>query len=454
MKAALYMRVSSEEQVDNFSLAAQLNELNAYCIKNNIEVYNAYRDEGLSGTKEDRPAFQKMISDAEKKLFDVILVHKFDRFARKVEISQRIKSRLKKASVNVISITEPIEDSPIGFFQEGLLELLSEYFIKNLSSEIKKGQKERASQGKHHGSVPFGYRTKDGEAYIIEAEAEIVRTIFRMYLEGHGYCKIAMYLNSSNIKTLTGKYWRQYPICRILQNSTYAGYVSLNGQTYVSTIPPIISQEIFDEAQKQRGFQNKRYPYRTSRQKEYLLLGLLRCGECGGAMRFFSTKRKSGYLYTAYCCNVATQGNMAHKCTFARHFSTKKLDNKVLEAIYTIANDINIEIKTNRQTKIVNIVDNYADKLQKELKRAKEAYLGGVFDLTEYSQTRAKIEKDLKELETSQVPPAPDIRDDIKNMLQEFERLSEDDIINRKRTLQKIISYISIGPDGIEVSFH
>ncbi|MDP4121019.1 MAG: recombinase family protein, partial [Bacillota bacterium] len=88
MKAALYVRVSTMEQAEEgFSIPAQIKQLQEYCKKNNVEIFTVYADEGISGQKENRPAFQKMIKDAEKGLFNIILVHKYDRFARNTELS-------------------------------------------------------------------------------------------------------------------------------------------------------------------------------------------------------------------------------------------------------------------------------------------------------------------------------------------------------------------------------
>lgn len=161
MKAALYVRVSTEEQAEEgFSIDAQINQLTEYCNKNNIEIYKPYVDEVSAKYSDEkkRKYFEQMLRDAENKLFNLIVVHKYDRFARNVELSKRVKRQLKDGGVNVISMSEPIEDSPIGFFQEGILELLAEYYIRNLSQEVKKGMRERVKQGMHNGSVPYGYK--------------------------------------------------------------------------------------------------------------------------------------------------------------------------------------------------------------------------------------------------------------------------------------------------------
>ena len=114
-RAAAYIRVSTDEQAE-FSPAAQKRAILIYAEKNNIKINenNIYADEGISGRKaEKRPAFMKMISDAKTKpqQFSIILVHKFDRFARNREDSVVYKSLLKKeCGIRVVSVTEQLED--------------------------------------------------------------------------------------------------------------------------------------------------------------------------------------------------------------------------------------------------------------------------------------------------------------------------------------------------------
>lgn len=192
MKAALYARVSTDEQAQREnSIPAQLRALREYCKREHIEIYKEYTDEGISGQKLERPAFQDMLSAAYDGKFNLILVHKFDRFARKIEISRNIKTSLHKANVNIVSITEPIEDSPMGFFMEGLHELMAEYYVKNLSAEVKKGMNERALKGKHMGQMPYGYYCQNGNVYVNDEQAEVIKKIYNLYLSGYGHFKIA-----------------------------------------------------------------------------------------------------------------------------------------------------------------------------------------------------------------------------------------------------------------------
>lgn len=141
VRGACYLRVSTEDQVE-FSPDAQLKAIQNYCNQNNISLdrEHIFKDEGISGRKADkRPGFQDMIKHAKKKEFDVILVHKFDRFARSREDSVVYKSLLKKeCGIRVISITESIEDDKFSVILEAMLEAMAEYYSLNLSDEVKK----------------------------------------------------------------------------------------------------------------------------------------------------------------------------------------------------------------------------------------------------------------------------------------------------------------------------
>ena len=143
-KGAIYVRVSSEEQArDGYSIDAQIKALKDYALKNDIfiEEQYIYKDEGISGRKaEKRPAFMEMIKTAKSKpkKFDVILVHKFDRFSRNREDSIVYKSLLKKeCGINVISITEHLDpDDKMSIILEAFLEAMAEYYSINLSEEV------------------------------------------------------------------------------------------------------------------------------------------------------------------------------------------------------------------------------------------------------------------------------------------------------------------------------
>ena len=161
LTGACYIRVSTEDQTE-FSPDAQLKAIKSYAQKNNITLTKEFIfiDEGISGRRaEKRPEFMRMIALAKSKPrpFDVILVHKFDRFARSREDSVVYKSLLKKeAGIKVVSITESIEDDKFSIILEAMLEAMAEYYSLNLSDEVKKGMTEKATRGGLQNGAPFG----------------------------------------------------------------------------------------------------------------------------------------------------------------------------------------------------------------------------------------------------------------------------------------------------------
>ena len=151
VRAALYQRVSSEEQIEGYSLDAQDRAGRLYCQTHGWEVVQVYRDEGRSARTDDlakRPAFQQMLADAEAGLIDVVVVHKLDRFARNRRVAFEAFERLGKARVGFVSFTEQMDySSPSGQLMLTMLVGLSQFYSDNLSLETKKGKAERKAQG-------------------------------------------------------------------------------------------------------------------------------------------------------------------------------------------------------------------------------------------------------------------------------------------------------------------
>ncbi|MGE5631365.1 MAG: recombinase family protein [Caulobacteraceae bacterium] len=450
MKAALYVRVSTDEQArEGFSIPAQKKALEEYCYKNSIGIYKIYTDEGISGAKENRPAFQDMLKDAVSGKFQLILVHKFDRFARKVELSQRIKNQLKKANINVISITEPISDSPVGFLQEGIMELFAEYYIKNLSAEVKKGQREKISQGQACNMLALGYKNINGKAVIVPDQAEVVKKIFHMYSEGYGTQQIAEELNSIGIPTYKNGKWNTSQINYILKNVTYIGVLKWAGQYHLGIVPPIIDKNLFDTVQT---ILRSRNPYKTKRKVYYdkfIFLGLLHCGYCGAPMRIskaYSNGGKGKQTYYYYACSTHRYNSKA--CNFSSMFKYQDVDKSILENIHNILTNANTEIDIYNEDAIIY---NRRQQIQNELERAKKAYLAEVFTLEEYSKEKVRLENELSLLETKNTS-SDIVRKKIKNMLDEYRECKT--IQEKKAKLQSVIKEIKVFKDYHSIEFH
>lgn len=196
------MRYSSHAQDDGFSIEAQEKAIKKYADEHGYDLQYYYCDKAKTGTNSKRPEFQKMIADSKKKLFQVCIVHKTDRFARSRYDSIFFKSIIKKSGVELLSVTENFGNDPEGKVMEGIAEVFAEYYSNNLAREVKKGLDVIASQGLHTGGLPpLGYDVSEKRLVINESEAEIVRLIFDRYSNGYTYNDIAKELNAKGYKT-------------------------------------------------------------------------------------------------------------------------------------------------------------------------------------------------------------------------------------------------------------
>jgi DNA invertase Pin-like site-specific DNA recombinase len=326
MRVALYARVSSERQDIDLSISAQLKAVREYAARNEHSVVREYIDEAESGRSIDRPGFKQMIVTARRKPspFEAILVWKLSRFARNREDSIIYKSLLRKQGVQVISINEPVEDTPSGRLLEGIIEVIDEFYSANLSQDVLRGQGENASRGFHNGGrPPYGYtlvQVKDGVRTRTKLDpdprtAPIVRCIFQECLDGKGLKTIARSLNTDRIPTVTGKKWGATSLEKILHNEAYTGTLvwgkrkkdaGLTGNGPVSqrvegAWPVIVDKTVFSQAQAMLAARAPTVAHPREVDSPYLLSGIMRCGACGSAMVGHGGRRR----YRYYICGNA-----------------------------------------------------------------------------------------------------------------------------------------------------
>ena len=168
MTAVIYARYSSDNQREE-SIEGQIRECAAYAEKNGITIVKHYIDRAVSAKTDNRPEFQQMIKDSDKKLFDIVLVWKLDRFARNRYDSARYKTQLKKNGVKLVSATEIISEGPEGIILESVLESYAEYYSADLSEKVIRGMTENALKGKFTGgAIPFGYTINADRRFEID----------------------------------------------------------------------------------------------------------------------------------------------------------------------------------------------------------------------------------------------------------------------------------------------
>lgn len=305
MKAVIYARYSSDSQREE-SIEGQIRECTEYAERNGITVLRSYIDRALSARTADRPEFQRMIADSSRKLFDVVLIWKLDRFSRDRYDSAHYKRILKKNGVKVVSAKENISDGPEGIILESMLEGYAEYYSAELSEKIQRGQKDNALKCKNNGgNTPLGYVVgSDGILAIDPLTAPLVTEIFTRYDSGESISEITKSFNDRGLKTKKGKDFRIAGISLVLKNRKYIGEYKYSDTVIPNGIPAIIDEALFDRV-RHRMEVNKKAPARKKAEDEYLLTTKLFCGTCGRLMAGESGTGTKGVKYHYYKCSGA-----------------------------------------------------------------------------------------------------------------------------------------------------
>jgi site-specific DNA recombinase len=308
LRAALYGRVSTEEQVDGYSLDAQDRAFRLYCASHDWDVVPAYRDEGKSAWTDDlakRPAFLRMLEDAEAGLFDVLVVHKLDRLSRNIRVTIETLQRLERAGVGFVSVSKNMDFStPIGKVILATLAAFAEYFSHNLSAETKKGKRERKHQGIYNGLLPFGLKKGPAGDALPEPEAYPgLLLAFKLAADGKSDRDVAEALNAAGHRT-TGNRGRnpftKDTVCRMLRNRFYLGELPDGAGGWLpGRHPAVLDPDLFERAQAARVANRTGSLKVTRAHRRHSLSGLGVCGRCGGRLHILTdhTGRERIYCY-------------------------------------------------------------------------------------------------------------------------------------------------------------
>jgi site-specific DNA recombinase len=310
MKIAIYTRVSTEDQVkEGTSLEVQENFLLDYAKRNNMEVFDVYCEDGKSGYTTERPELFRLFDDARKRKFDLVLVHKIDRFSRNLKNLLNLVDELEDLGVSLKSASEMYDTTTsagkmmfqqLGSFAEFERNRIKERVFPGMINGIKK-------YGNWQGAryVPYGYNYDKSKKIltVIEKEAKTVKVIYKMYLSGQTTPQIAKYFYEKNYKTRSGGLFNTKFIRDILRNQIYIGNIVWNKFHYDTKNKTtrwgkaiknpesqiivakgkhkaIIPNSDFDAVQKKLDA-NRRGAVNRKGCLHYSLTGILICNRCG-----------------------------------------------------------------------------------------------------------------------------------------------------------------------------
>lgn len=320
MNAVIYARYSSDLQREE-SAEAQIRYCREYAEKNGYNIVRIYTDKAKSAKGDkvsQRYEFQKMVKDSKHGIFDTVLVHKYNRFARNMKDHVNYEDKLNGNGVNLIAVAEDFGQGKEAIIMKALMRSLSEYYIVDMAEEVRKGHRENAEKALHNGGyAPFGYDVVDQNFIINEFEAGFVRKMFQCALKGIGFKSLVEEMEAAGVKGKRGKFLRYPSIYEILRNERYTGtYVyaiksdkkdrraKKNAVRIDNALPALVSREEWEKVQEIMD-QRKQ----SGRNSDYLCRGLVYCGKCGAKMNGHISNSKGKEYRTFICsksCGVGT----------------------------------------------------------------------------------------------------------------------------------------------------
>jgi site-specific DNA recombinase len=473
MNAAIYTRYSSDLQREE-STHAQVRICADYAEKQGYFIVKTYSDEETSGKTDKRPAFQQMIKDSQKGLFEVLIVHKVNRFGRNRLDIAIYKKKLADANVKLEYAAFKLTGRPEDVLMESVMGGMAVYYSLDLASEVMKGMKENAYNCKFNGGIPpFGYDVSSDKSYIInDFEAIAIKYIFEAYLNNKTQPQIIEWLNNNGYRTKKGDVFGMNSLNAILKNEKYTGlYVFNKIKSKKSSrifkkedeiikvkdgIPKIIDEEIFKMVQTKMDLNRHVGKSRVSK-NEYLLSGVIRCGVCGMAMTGNTRKNSRGTEYSDYQCvgrRKKTCNNSGIKVDdiddYVCDFISQSLKNNGTKLVDNIYKEVLKNYESINDSK--NELENMLDDVKKQLNNIVLAIAQGAYSsilndkLRELEGKKASLEVSIKEA-NAPVLTKQDILKFIENLI-DIESMEYE---KKKRIIQQYVSSVIIGLTDIEI---
>ena len=390
------VRVSTEDQSRfGHSLDEQEDRLKKLCEFKDYEIYKVYREEGVSAKNTNRPKFKEMIQDMRDGKINKIIVYKLDRLTRSIKDLETICSLLEEYHCDLESVAEEINTGNAnGKFFIRMLTILAQLEIERTSERTKFGLVGAARKGHISGSPPLGYtkRDKSKKLVINEIEADVVKRIFNMYLEGHSVCYICDTFNKENI---LNRNWPTTTVDKILSNKLYIGIIEHgkrnndNVLIFEDVVPAIIDKTTFECVQKRKEKNLKNY----KRKRTYIFMQKILCPKCHKIMGGESSTSGTGDKHIYYKCNSCK-----------KRISEKKIEKELIKFLNdmldffliidntfkpTISKDVELEI---------NKYEKLAMEISSKITKLKTSFVEGVIASNDFQKELKSLERDLENI--------------------------------------------------------
>lgn len=461
-RVACYVRVSTENQLENYSIDEQTERLKAFCKAKDWTITKFYTDGGYSGGNTDRPALQSMLKDIKNKIIDMVVVYKLDRLSRsQKDTLTLIEDEFLSNNVDFVSMIENFDTStPFGRAMIGILSVFAQLEKDQITERFTMGRIGRAKNGFYHGgpTAPTGYDYVNGKLIVNEYEALQIREVFKRFLNGQSINSIREYMS----KHYTNKYgnWNSHTlVLNILRNQVYIGKVKFKNKLYGGNHTPIIDIDIFNEVQKiltsRKREDNKTIYQKTPFKARNLLTSIIYCSRCGAR---FSGNHGD---YVCYSRGKTNKRKIIDPNCKNKKWNIEELDKQIKDEILRLSYDENFlnsilesskiedthEINSEEVIKRINQID-------KQIARMVDLYQVGGIELSEISDRIAKL-KNEKDTISEQLADKNDSKISVtkaKNMLSRAKNTFDNgDLAKQRLFVSTLIDYIEIDGDYIDI---
>lgn len=444
-QVALYVRVSTEAQAEEgYSIDAQKERLSAYCLAMDWKSYEFYVDGGFSGSHLDRPAMNLLVEDVKQGKLSTVVVYKLDRLSRsQKDTLYLIEDVFLPHQVDFLSLGESIDTStPYGRAMIGILSAFAQLERENIYLRTRMGMLERVKQGywMGGGNIPYGYRYDKEQGILVPhpQEALVVEQIYQLYIQGLSPQKIADKLGLGYDRLVT----------QIIDRRSNLGLISYKGQEYRGRHQPLVSPELFRQAQAKRA-------QRASSARAggtHLLSGLLFCGACGSRMRYlrwgkggyklrcYSQDKSKSYMSQGIACNSPAVWAEQVEQLVAEDFHHISLDFSQQDPAPSLQGILQQEIAQQEQ-RLKRLYRLYGQSQEETLASVISQEQGKLRQLKEHLQGEEESQTKAQSLEA--------LREKVRNLGQHWENFTLEE---KQGILRDCISRIEI--QGEELSIH
>ena len=396
--AAIYARYSSDSQNEQ-SIEGQLRVCEEYAKRNDIIILNTYIDRAMTGRNDNRPDFQRMLKDSSRKVWNFIIVYKFDRFARNRYETAIHKKELKDNGVKVLSAMENIPDTPEAIIFESMLEGYAEYYSAELAQKVKRGMFETRRKGLYQGGgLLYGYKIDGRKIVIDENNAAVVRFMYEQYANGVFVKDIIKTLTEKNI-FYKGKPFVRNSVYNILRNEKYSGVYKHNDEVVDNMYPQIVPTIVFNQVRSK--VEANKYG-KKSVKADFLLRQKLVCGNCGQPMHGESGTTKNGSrIYYYKCYGRKKRLNDCNKAMIRKEVIENLVTDTIIQKL-SEPNLINITVSKILQRQENSICENSALSLLIKQKKQVDTAIDNIVAAIERGIVTNATNKRLQSLETQQ----------------------------------------------------